>query len=393
MPHVDDGTLHALLDGALRAEEPDRADRAEAHLETCADCRARLEEAGELRGRAADVLASLDAGADLKVSADFGDVVARAAARTGPGSTARGSDADRVRRQYRWTRGLAWAATIVVALGTGYLVGDLTGPVARPGQELMRTQVPVPPAATDPAESEATSSGDAEPRTEAAPVAEVAEDAPRQQPAPDPERRAAAATAEREEAVDAGTRQQASEARAPDAIEETGLGGVAAGLTDEITAMDWVEVDVTDVENRVGPILVLPGAEVARAELLPGIDTVARTLQVLPDGVEVQVIQTIAATAGHHPGEPADADAAPAPTVAAEADRYSPAAAAADAPARLMATRARSVSTVDSAGGAGVVHGVHETSVARAGVTLTLVGPLPRAVLEELGAAAVPRQQ
>ncbi|NIP77733.1 MAG: hypothetical protein GWM90_00430, partial [Gemmatimonadetes bacterium] len=55
---MDEGTLHALLDGALRAESPDEADRAEAHLRACEDCRARYERAAELRDAATGVLAT-----------------------------------------------------------------------------------------------------------------------------------------------------------------------------------------------------------------------------------------------------------------------------------------------------------------------------------------------
>lgn len=168
MPHIDDGTLHALLDGALRAEAPERADAVEAHLDACVDCRARLEHAAALRDEASDVLANLDAGLEGdRASApvpDFGEVLARAKASDASGAGAGtspadadaatndddahlGSDPARLRRQLGWTRGLAWAATIVVALGAGYMVRDLAGPTG----EVPRA---VQPAETDASERE-----------------------------------------------------------------------------------------------------------------------------------------------------------------------------------------------------------------------------------------------
>lgn len=121
MAHMDEGTLHALLDGALRAMEPERAEAVQAHLESCAECRARAEEAARLRGRTDEILGVLEP----SVTPDFEEVLVRAGAR-GRAPTSG------LLRQHRWTRGLAWAATIVIALGTGYLIRDqvVPGPAA-----------------------------------------------------------------------------------------------------------------------------------------------------------------------------------------------------------------------------------------------------------------------
>lgn len=134
MQHIDDGTLHALLDGALKAEEPAAANAAEAHLEACAQCRARLDAAAESRRRASEILGTLGTGA----AGDFEEVVARAAALSGTGvaphaaqgperALAGGALARRARRVRR-TRAAAWAATIVLALGTGWVIRDQLGP-------------------------------------------------------------------------------------------------------------------------------------------------------------------------------------------------------------------------------------------------------------------------
>ncbi len=129
MPHVDEGTLHALLDGALRAEEPGRATEVEAHLRGCPDCRALLEEAAGLRADASDILSA--AAPVATPAADFADVRARAARARTEGADARAPRARRRSgraRQLQWTAGLAWAASLVLALGTGYLLRDLVGP-------------------------------------------------------------------------------------------------------------------------------------------------------------------------------------------------------------------------------------------------------------------------
>ncbi|MFO7894488.1 MAG: hypothetical protein R6U63_12200 [Longimicrobiales bacterium] len=164
MPHIDDGTLHALLDGALRAEEPEQADTVDAHLDACADCRARLEHAAALRDQASDVLAALDAGLagegdPITPTPDFGEVLARGGAdpHTGAPSTVDPVRAAGLRRRLGWTRGLAWAATIVVALGTGYIIRDIAGPTGEVPRAATRTEAKdaaTPPVTTGAARSE-----------------------------------------------------------------------------------------------------------------------------------------------------------------------------------------------------------------------------------------------
>lgn len=51
MWHVDDGRLHALLDGELDTADPEGAGAIEVHLAECAECRARLEAQEELHAR------------------------------------------------------------------------------------------------------------------------------------------------------------------------------------------------------------------------------------------------------------------------------------------------------------------------------------------------------
>jgi len=98
MSHVDEGTLHAYLDGELPSAE--RA-TLEAHLAGCATCRANLTEERGLRERANAVLGS-----------------ARPAERPVP-------PLEQLRREpqrspWRVRRSFAWAASIALALGLGY---------------------------------------------------------------------------------------------------------------------------------------------------------------------------------------------------------------------------------------------------------------------------------
>ncbi len=106
MSHVDEGTLHAYLDGELPSAERTAI---EAHLADCATCRANLTEERALRERATAVLGS-----------------ARPAERPAP-------PLEQLRREpqrspWRVRRSFAWAASIALALGIGYY---LRNPAAR----------------------------------------------------------------------------------------------------------------------------------------------------------------------------------------------------------------------------------------------------------------------
>ncbi len=98
MSHVDEGTLHAYLDGEL---PPAERTALETHLADCATCRATLTEERTLRERASAVLGS-----------------ARPAERPAP-------PLEQLRREpkrspWRVRRSFAWAASIALALGLGY---------------------------------------------------------------------------------------------------------------------------------------------------------------------------------------------------------------------------------------------------------------------------------
>ncbi len=125
MSHVDEGQLHAYLDrqaaagaageagagagaeGGAGAAEPE-TQLIERHLLECTECRARLEEARRLRDRAADILRA--AGPARIPAPPFEEVLAR--------SRREGTRRRIVRLSRLQT--LAWAATVVLAVGVGW---------------------------------------------------------------------------------------------------------------------------------------------------------------------------------------------------------------------------------------------------------------------------------
>ena len=102
MSHVDDGILHAYLDGELSAAEAQGVD---AHVAQCPGCRGRLEEERALITRAGELLA-LAAPPDRELPPfRAGDI----------------KPASRLWWQVRLP--LAWAATVALALGIGSYLG------------------------------------------------------------------------------------------------------------------------------------------------------------------------------------------------------------------------------------------------------------------------------
>jgi len=108
MSHVDDGTLHAYLDGEL---SPAEAQGVDAHLAQCPACRGRLEEERALITRAGELLA-LAAPPDRELPPfRAGDI----------------KPPSRLWWQVRLP--LAWAATVALALGIGNFLGREVEPV------------------------------------------------------------------------------------------------------------------------------------------------------------------------------------------------------------------------------------------------------------------------
>jgi hypothetical protein len=145
MQHVDEGTLHAYLDGALDALAaagalPHGVTRSsvEAHFHGCADCRTLLESERQVRDGARGVLL------DASVSVDTPPFELLASGSFG-GTT-------RPRRMLP----LVWAASVLVAVGAGWWGSELIRTDAPASTEVARTagQPQAAPAAAAAAEAE-----------------------------------------------------------------------------------------------------------------------------------------------------------------------------------------------------------------------------------------------
>lgn len=163
MQHLDEGTIHAWLDGALA---PNEASAAEAHVQTCEDCARAVAEARGLIAASSRILGALD------------DVPA-VQAQTGAAGTLTLPVA-RARRASWWRRGgigYAAAATALLAVGTT-LVWSRMSPDTAMDARAIANEVAPPPA---PVAATAQSRGDSVASKQAAesgpPAANVARDA------------------------------------------------------------------------------------------------------------------------------------------------------------------------------------------------------------------------
>lgn len=108
MWHVDEGALHAYLDGALDEYPAVEARRVREHIETCATCAERLAEERRARDEAHEIL---ELAAPRVEAPTFEELRAYVRASSAPRATFSA-------RLYR----LGWAASVVLALGTGWLL-------------------------------------------------------------------------------------------------------------------------------------------------------------------------------------------------------------------------------------------------------------------------------
>jgi hypothetical protein len=143
MQHLDDGLLHELVDGEVPSDQLVAIQR---HLEGCAACRARLEEARALATGADDLIEALD----------VPDVAARTATPVLPLPVHRPAP--------RWGRALGLAASLTVAAGLGYAVHDLLPPPS--DDRAIATSAA--PGATEPAPANTAAATD-QPAREASP--------------------------------------------------------------------------------------------------------------------------------------------------------------------------------------------------------------------------------
>jgi anti-sigma factor RsiW len=320
MSHIDEGVLHAYLDGeaeALIGPDGRPADREgiERHLAECAECRSHLADARQLRDRAASILGA--SGPAAVSPPPFEDVVAR--------SRSRGR---RVLQLNRLTA-LGWAAVVVLAVGVGWIARETVGfresqTVPAVGPETAPVDLaqaperpePEPTIAAAPAEQEARGAATGEAggeRRDAPAVAKsepqppgraeraITEDATRlaeadEAAAAPPEARAIpqAAAPEMEVAAvpaDARVAQQHDSAErfadvdaAEDAVE---------ALNRAREAAEWTTAGKQAAEDHLGgPLLTVPDLPVVAVRIgaVDG-EPAARVLQRLPSGESLELLQ------------------------------------------------------------------------------------------------------
>lgn len=105
MSHLEEGLLHALLDGEVPSQE---LPPIQAHLASCPQCRERLEEERLLLGEAVGLVELLE-------------VPAEGSARAAP----------RPSSMVHWGRRVAWAASVLAAVGLGYAARGTRPPAIR----------------------------------------------------------------------------------------------------------------------------------------------------------------------------------------------------------------------------------------------------------------------
>ena len=137
MSHVGEGALHAYLDGALDEYPSAEADRIREHLDGCAECAQRLEAERSVRSDAQAMLGMATPEVDLPSLEELRAYVRR----TRPTRTI---------ASVRITR-MSWAASVVLALGTGWMVrGGALEPLSS-GDPSILADAAVPSAELEPA--------------------------------------------------------------------------------------------------------------------------------------------------------------------------------------------------------------------------------------------------
>lgn len=139
MWHVDDGALHAYLDGALDEYPAAEASRVREHLEACAECAGRLAQERRVRDEAHDILGLAAPDVAVPTLEELRAYV-------------RAQAPERTITSVRLYR-LSWAASVVLALGTGWLLRGGVPPTVTASQAAFDAESPS--AARDAAEGRA----------------------------------------------------------------------------------------------------------------------------------------------------------------------------------------------------------------------------------------------
>ncbi|HEY8468024.1 MAG TPA: zf-HC2 domain-containing protein [Longimicrobiales bacterium] len=312
MSHVDEGTLHAYLDGELERVQPGATATLEGHVAGCEECRARLEEARRLRERASRIL---EQAGSPPVDVPPFDVVLRRArgARSAPGAAGPGH-----RRPFL---PLAWAASIALALLGGWWAHDMarrTPPATvlfEAAVEAAGDVAPQPGAAAPPATAGQDAPASAPPAAPSLPAqrrpaqrATGSDEVAVQDRLAEPAARSVAASrtaapavgavqGERVEAFIAPQTAAAPDARRGEAPRIAGGVDVAAPLVAadvSVAGADaWTPVDRAEAERRLGGKLILvEGLDVASIEAADSAGAPrVRVRQPLGAGVFLELVQ------------------------------------------------------------------------------------------------------
>lgn len=161
MSHIDEGLLHAYLDGAFAPGDA-QVDEIEAHVASCADCGVRLEDARALKERALEVLRHATP-IDVRVP-PFEALSLRKHSAPDPGAVARtaATEPAAARRLARSPARLAWAASLVLAVGAGWMANELVRRNA--GESTVMQDAATPVAARNAAPSDAQAVSEDAPR-------------------------------------------------------------------------------------------------------------------------------------------------------------------------------------------------------------------------------------
>jgi hypothetical protein len=354
MSHVDEGQLHAYLDGALGSETA--RSRVEDHLRLCADCRSRLDAARRDREEAGGILALLDPG-EIRVPAPE-----ELRGSSGPGEGRAGRAGPRLSAPSAAVR-LAWAASVLLALGGGWMLRSAMIPGVMPGS-VPGDAGPRSTVATSMSPASTRGEAEAQPGVDAAERTTAPEAASREVAPPEPAAREASAPTPPAGPPSRADRELVVDAVAGDLELEEGAG--------------WIAVSPAEAAELLGrPPLELEGLPWERFEALQADGHVlVRSLHPLEDGVRIEFLQG----RRQDDGQALAAGAARAGTVQARSAEPRPALAlsARDRTRAEAGFPAPFPPAVDIPEGHAVVRSEHE------GISFLLRGPVDPALLERL---------
>lgn len=266
MSHVDEGTLHAYLDGELPSAERTAF---EAHIAGCTTCRANLAEERALRERATAVLGA-----------------ARPLERPAP-------PLEQLRREsrrspWRVRRSFAWAASIALALGLGYYMRSPSPYAVTPSAQTQRIALGQNRDAAT-AEDKAPRRLESRPRTNDRRAARPTDEIAKVQPRPDSAaRRVADSIGTDTRAVSAAlARAERDEPAAPAASNVA-----TAAPVRQLPSLTWPVINRRVARSILGEEPVgLPGLATRAFRRAPGTDGTVVVEQAIDSSTVIQIFQ------------------------------------------------------------------------------------------------------